>query len=256
MSSGRSIVLIHYAGHGYIDHGALYGLERANGRKVNLEMFMLGLAYDSSYLTDADLVDVVFILDCCYAHHATRAASKTARIVEILAATDDNNPEAFAPPRNTLTGKLKGEIARRKRDGHKFVEFAEVMQTLRSKHAAVKKPTHSVKLGACSVCLPFSGLTTVDPSAITPSLRAVFSVHIARNMSRDQLDEFVEWFRQLPPGVAITLEGAYETNLTLLIIQDPYSVYSKLAGIPGISLISETTSANICRHDEDSPSRC
>lgn len=244
---GRRIVLIHYAGHAYMHpiHHRLYAAETTYGRRdFNLDRFMLGLAVDDYYLLDAPEVDVVYLLDCCYAHEGLRDPSPTPRVVEIIAATDEATPRALSPPRNTLTGKLLGEIARQKRDGAQFIEFADLVQTLRSKERAVKKPSHHLKLGISSVCLPFSGLSRVDPCTLQPSLRAVFSVHIAEKMTRTELEQFVSWVNTLPSNFSITLEGAYETQSTLLLIQAAYSVFSKLSGIRGFNFIAETNSGN------------
>jgi hypothetical protein len=68
-----------------------------------------------------------------------------------------------------------------KRDGHHFVTLSEVKATIRG-NSFVVKPTHHVKLGV-SVCFSFTGVTRVHPNTIAPSLRVVFSVHIADNMT-------------------------------------------------------------------------
>ncbi|KAF3391762.1 hypothetical protein F1880_007431 [Penicillium rolfsii] len=186
---GKSIVLIHYAGHGEVRGGQLFAVEGLSRRSVNLQRFIDSVV--AGEVNDFDIADTdaVFILDCCYSYEATRAFNPTTRAVEILSASDDQTPEALAPLNNTLTRKLQGEAARRKREGHHFVILADVMATIRG-NSSVVKPTHHVKLGV-SVCFPFTSVTQIDPNTIAPSLRAVFSVRIAENMTRDQLDRFL-----------------------------------------------------------------
>jgi hypothetical protein len=241
---GKSIVLIHYAGHGEVRGEQLVAVEAGTRRVINLQQIIDSVVVGD--LQDFDIADTdsVFVLDCCYSHVATRALNPTTRVVEILSASDDNTPEALAPPRNALTGKLRGEIARRKRDGHHFVTLSEVMATIRG-NSSVVKPTHHVKLGV-SVCFSFTGVTRVHPNTIAPSLRVVFSVHIADNMTREQLDRFITWIESLPPGFAMDLDGVYPTNSTLLILQSGYGLFTNLAGYPGVTLISEVSSPN-CR---------
>jgi hypothetical protein len=125
-SVGRVVIMIHYAGHGFVKKGKLFASKDGTGGKpMNLSKFMVEPSLeDDYYLADTRNVDVVYILDCCYAHRATRGSVDVTRVVEILAATDDETPTAMSPPRNTLTGKLRGEIARRKRDGYQYVEMA------------------------------------------------------------------------------------------------------------------------------------
>ncbi|KAJ5124125.1 uncharacterized protein N7515_007950 [Penicillium bovifimosum] len=137
---------------------------------------------------------------------------------------------------------MRGEIARRKRDGHRFVIFSEVIAAIRANSPAVK-PTHQAKLGV-SVCFRFTGVTRVHPSTITPSLRAVFSVRIAENMTQEQLQRFLTWMETLPPAYTIELDGIYSTTSTLLIFQSAYALFADLAGYPGVTFISDVTSPN------------
>lgn len=239
---GKSIVLIHYAGHGEVRGGQLFAVEGLSRRSINLQRFIDTVVAGDVQDYDIADTDVVFVLDCCYSHAATRALNPTTRVVEILSASDDHTPEALAPPRNTLTGKLRGEIARCKRDGHHFVILSDVMATIRG-NSSVVKPTHHVKLGV-SVCFPFTGVTRINPNTIAPSLRAVFSVRIAENMTREQLDRFLTWIETLPPGFAMELDGIYPTTSTLLIFQSAYALFTNLAGYPGVTFISDVTSPN------------
>ncbi|OGM51126.1 hypothetical protein ABOM_000159 [Aspergillus bombycis] len=215
---------------------------RLSRRSINLQRIIDNVVAGDVQDFDIADTDAVFVLDCCYSHVATRALNPTTRVVEILAASDDHNPEAFTPPRNTLTGKLRGEIARRKRDGHHCVVLSDVMATIRG-NSPVVKPTHHVKLGV-SVCFPFAGVTYINPNTIAPSLRAVFSVRIVENINREQLNRFITWIEALPPGFAIELEGVYTTTSTLLIFQSAYALFKNLAGYPGVTLISDVTSPN------------
>ncbi|KAJ5101246.1 hypothetical protein NUU61_003468 [Penicillium alfredii] len=244
---GKSIVLMHYAGHGEIRGKQLFAVEGRSRRSINLQRFIDTVVAGDVQDFDIADTDAVFVLDCCYSHNshiATRAFNPTTRVVEILSASDDHTPEALTPPRNTLTGKLWGEIARRKRDGHHFVGLSDVMATLRE-NSPVVKPTHHVKLGV-SVCFSFAGVTRVNPNTISPSLRTVFSVHIAENMTREQLDGFLTWIETLPPRFSMDLDGIYPTNSILLILQSSYALFTNLAGYAGVTFISDVTSSN-CR---------
>jgi hypothetical protein len=239
---GKSIVLIHYGGHGEVRGEQLFAVEGLSRRSTNLQRFIDTVVAGEVQDFDIADTDAVFVLDCCYSHVATRALNPTTRVVEILSASDEHTPEALTPPRNTLTGKLRGEIARRKRDGHHFVILSDVMATIRG-NSSVVRPTHHVKLGV-SVCFPFTGVTQINPNTIAPSLRAVFSVRIAENMTREQLDRFVTWIEALPPGFALELDGIYTTTSTLLIFQSAYALFTNLAGYPGVTFISDVRSPN------------
>ncbi|KAJ5688653.1 hypothetical protein N7462_003045 [Penicillium macrosclerotiorum] len=239
---GKSIVLIHYAGHGEIRGDQLFAVDDLSRQRINLQRFIDTVVAGDVQDFDIADTDAVFFLDCCYSHIAIRALNSTTRVVEILAASDDSTPEAFAPPRNTLTGKLRGEIARRKHYGHRFVILSDVMATIRA-NSPVVKPTHHIKLGV-SACFPFTGVTRINPNTIAPSLRAVFSVRITENMTREQLDRFITWISTLPPGIDIELDGVYTTTSTLLIFQSAYTLFTNVAGYPGLTFISDVTSPN------------
>ncbi|KAL4922820.1 hypothetical protein BDW62DRAFT_215766 [Aspergillus aurantiobrunneus] len=195
-------------------------------------------------------VDVLFIFDCCYGYVACRAAEPSPRIVEFIAATEPSSPLALAPPRNTVTNKLLGEIKRRQREGYYHVEIADVVESLRSREAAVKRPTHGLKVGANSICLPFSRRLTLDPTRNDPALKAVFSVHLLDDMSKEEKKQFVDWLRTLPPRASMTLEGIYPTGSTCLIMTSAWGIWSKLAGMKGFKHISDITGPNTLSHRE------
>lgn len=254
---GKSIVMIHYAGHGEVRGGQLFAVEGRSRRNLNIQRFIDTVVAGDIDDYDIGDTDTVWVLDCCYSHVAARALNPTNRVVEILSVGDDNTPEALTPPRNTLTEKVEGEIARRKRDGHRFVILSDVMATIRGNSSAVK-PTHHIKLGV-SVCFPFSGVAQINPSTISPSLRAVFSVRISENMTQEQLNKFVTWIESLPPAFGMELDATYTTSSTLLILQSAYTLFLNVAGYPGVTLISDVKTPNYRRflgqkHREEGPS--
>ncbi|BCS17286.1 uncharacterized protein APUU_10114S [Aspergillus puulaauensis] len=245
-TNGRAIVVVHYAGRGAQDNNSLLLVERTRGNAFCAMAFLISTVIPSKGygLGDEDKVDVLFIFDCCYSFIARRAPQPKQRIVEVIAATDENQPEAFSSPRNTITAKLAGEVKRRERDGHRYVEIADVVATLRDRPNAVKKPSHGLRLGAVSICIPFSGLVAVDPQRLPSALRVVFGVHIADNLTATTLRSFVNWIRTLPENSSITLEGVYPTASTLLILCSPWSTWSKLNGIRGFSFMAEVREGN------------
>lgn len=256
-TNGRCVVLLHYAGHGQLDDSDnLVLVESGSGGKtVDSGRYFHGLADNDAYLLDdCSNVDVCYFLDCRYAHAAKRGPALAPRVVEIIAATDELGPFANQPPGRTFTAKVSGEVVFRERQGHQFVEIAELVQTLRANAETrrqqdtspevAKKPTHHIRLGCRSICLPFNGLRSIDPATIPPSLRAVFSIHMAENMKDNEIADLLRWIQTLPPSVSLSLDGVYKTSSTLLIFESAYHVFSKLDGLPGVSLISEATGTN------------
>ncbi|KAJ6024400.1 hypothetical protein N7540_005197 [Penicillium herquei] len=157
-ANGRTIVILHYTGHGsFTPTGGLWGYETPSGRRFNLEHYFLRPAFQPfCSLSKTDQVDILYILDCPYKQITARllADDPFIRTVEVLAATDDDTLSAFAPPRNTLTGKIMHEIVRRKLAAYPFVEFANIIETPSALPKVVKKPIHRLQMGISSICLP------------------------------------------------------------------------------------------------------
>ncbi|OJJ71947.1 hypothetical protein ASPBRDRAFT_196077 [Aspergillus brasiliensis CBS 101740] len=125
--------------------------------------------------------------------------------------------------------------------------MAHLIQTLRARPNAIKKPTHGITIGNHSICLPLTGLANVDPTSIAPTLRAVFSVYLARTMKKEDVEELANWVKTLPPGMDISLDGVYTAGSMYYILSSAYSVYLKVAGRPGYKLVAEVTSHNLVR---------
>ncbi|OJJ42433.1 hypothetical protein ASPZODRAFT_137248 [Penicilliopsis zonata CBS 506.65] len=245
-TTGRSVVMVHYAGHGMLGpNGNLLGVEGASNRRFDAQRCLVEILD----LLDSTIVDTLFVFDCCYSFAACRAPEVSGRIVEIIGASDNTPLFTNSPPGNTLTAKLEGEIRFRQRQGHRYIEFADVVQTLRSRENAVK-PAHTLRIGASSICLPLNGLNTINPLHIPPTHRAVFSVYISNDMSQQELDQFAALLRSFPRNASITLDGVYPTGSICLILSSAYAVYSKLAGMQGYRFIAEATGSNLLRQQE------
>ncbi|RAL04242.1 uncharacterized protein BO80DRAFT_486636 [Aspergillus ibericus CBS 121593] len=125
----HNLMIFHYAGHGMRKGGSFTFAEtRAAKKTLDADHALL----NNIKVCSAERIDALIILDCCYAHVATRAPIIPNRIVEVIAATSIQTPAARSAPHNTFTVKLAGEVARRRRAGHKNVEFADIFQSLRS----------------------------------------------------------------------------------------------------------------------------
>src|SRR5947207_9180916 len=89
-SPGRSIVLVHYAGHGKIDRNGDLVFQanfKSHQRSFRFRNTFLDIVSENSPFSESNpSVDVVFILDSCYSGRATRAATNVSRVVEVLAA--------------------------------------------------------------------------------------------------------------------------------------------------------------------------
>ncbi|PLB46686.1 hypothetical protein P170DRAFT_219342 [Aspergillus steynii IBT 23096] len=239
-TAGRTLILIHYAGHGMQGIQGHLNFASSHGRAFRVDTALLGPVMN---LTSSEPVDVVFIFDSCYSHLATRDATMGGRIVEVLAATNQQNPTTYGPGQySSFTGKLANEILARKRRGDESIEFAELIEHLRLT-SPLGKPIHSTVIGCNSVRLWFPGKEGFDSTRTEtpPSLYAVFSLRISRSLRQEEIDDFVVWLRKIPRRFGLSLDAVYETESQTLIFRGAYSFFSKLVGTSCVKLIAETT---------------
>ncbi|RDK47083.1 hypothetical protein M752DRAFT_262021 [Aspergillus phoenicis ATCC 13157] len=178
--SDHNLLIFHYAGHGFIKNGQLTFAETATAEKT------------------------------LNAGISTRAPIISNRVVEILAATSTQIPRNRILPENTFTAKLAEEIACRKRSGHKYVEIADVFQTLRSRGERDRlRPTHALLVGVESVVLPLDGSCAVDPVTVAPMCTALFSVSVAKEMTAEELRQLSSWMKNLPCFAGLEVDKGY-----------------------------------------------
>jgi hypothetical protein len=178
---------------------------------------LISMATDKIILNGSSPVDVVFVLDCCASFLATKGASVTSRIVEVVAAVDACHPRAFVPGQAvSFSAKLATKVAYLKGQGVSSIELAELIAALRIESPA-RKPTHMVRLGTSSVRLYFPASIS-SRSMGTPKLQAVFQVHVADDFTQDELKDLIRWVHSLSPWVKLKLEGVFDTASTCFIL--------------------------------------
>ena len=88
---GDSVVILHYAGHGRENVLGRFELCSLSGRVIAVDHLLRDVL--SEYVIPFDeRVDVVVILDCCFAFLASRSNEPNYRRVDILSASDERNP--------------------------------------------------------------------------------------------------------------------------------------------------------------------
>jgi hypothetical protein len=107
---GRSIVIVHYSGHGGANYLNKLELCSLSGKKIAANGFLLDITTDMMVGLDQP-IDSIVIFDCCYSFLVARNTNSQSRIVEILSAGDKSDPVGFAAgTKNSLTSKLLIEI--------------------------------------------------------------------------------------------------------------------------------------------------
>ncbi|OGM39467.1 hypothetical protein ABOM_011923 [Aspergillus bombycis] len=108
--TGRTIILIHYGGHGLNRNQELHFCNATGRKHFDVNRNMLDIMDSKSAITDSDNIDIVCIFDSCYSYLVTREYTGHNGVVEILAAVDEDSRLAFSPGlRASFTGKLYAE---------------------------------------------------------------------------------------------------------------------------------------------------
>ncbi|KAK2736888.1 hypothetical protein FQN55_001383 [Onygenales sp. PD_40] len=265
---GRSLVMVHYAGHGSLNHfdRLIFQANQHEPRSVQFADAFLNHVSESSDFTQHDPdVDVVMIIDSCCSGAATRTISpQIPRVVEILAACKAD-ASALGNQLNTSIGgkvriqnrtfsaKLADIVAKQKGKGEPL-SFAEMMGIIDQNSPKIK-PFYELLLGSASIRLPFPTQSLTAATKISPSAeayRAVFSVHLSGALTNDALQDLVKWIRTLDLSMDIKVDAVYQTNSVGLIIEAPFHVYAQLNSLQGIRLVFENTTGNKLPHVNES----
>lgn len=238
---GDSVVILHYAGHGRENVLGRLELCSLSGRVIAVDHLLRDVL--SEYVIPFDeRVDVVVILDCCFAFLASRTNEPNYRRVDILSGSEERNPTALgAKKTNSFTAKLLIEARLRAQNGDRIIEMSSLIDRL-IQTSPVKKPAYAGKLGPGSIILPLvSTVQSVASRPSVPGLMATFSVHVSDNFTDSELRDLVRWVGNLPKSKSATLrlEGIKKTNSFLFVFQAPLNSFYRVMGCPDITLICE-----------------
>ncbi|KAJ9349271.1 hypothetical protein DTO027B9_7671 [Paecilomyces variotii] len=247
-ATGRSLVLIHYAGHGGASDSNELTLNSTSGKIA--ASLLVSLLVDEILLPFDAPLDIILIFDCCYSFPAARKPNPKSRIVEILTAGDDRDPIAFsAGTQLSFTSKVLVEVRKRAQNGEKFIEVVDLIDTLR-KSSPVKTPSYAAKVGMGSITLPLAQIP-ITPSTSPmrrnpPGPLATFSLHVSKTFSRDELKELVKWIGTFPKtkGASMKLENVKQTSSLVFIFEASRLSYLRICGLPGMLLICENETAD------------
>ncbi|KAB8270651.1 hypothetical protein BDV30DRAFT_241263 [Aspergillus minisclerotigenes] len=242
MCDGRALVMVHYAGHGMESPSGELLLCGPGDKNIQASFALFSNVDDKAQI---DSVDVIFILDCCWSHLATRSADNRERVTEVVAATSFQDPTANIPgSRVSLTARLSAAIAKAVGQKHEHIEFAELVRDLRAEDTPTK-PTHGLLAGTRSIRLKLPGSHAPFALPGPATLKAYFSIRVHPSVGQNGLNAVADWINRLPPHVVFEIDRVFETQSQCWVVYADWALYSKLAGLPGIALICETKGVDI-----------
>ncbi|KAL1884946.1 hypothetical protein Plec18167_001603 [Paecilomyces lecythidis] len=242
-ADGRSIIVIHYAGHG-VPSSSSGELLFTNSRGKTIKAAAIIALLENSLPKDMP-VDILLIFDCC-GNFLARTLTPDSRLIEIITAGNKRDSIAFESTRNTsLTFELFMEVRSRARKSHLFVEVVDIVSEIR-RTSPVKTPHHTSLLGIGSIRLPLGSNSAAMSNAIMgriypPLARyaATFSIHTSHTYDAKELEQLSSWIVNPEGDCKLTLEYVKETSSTLFIFEAPYTAFLRIQGLPGVTLLAE-----------------
>ena len=184
----------------------------------------------------------------------------------------------------TFTSRVADEVAREVGKGAVDISLADIVSTLRQHSSSDRMPVYQLKAGTLGIRIPnlknipvpshqrtlsqhqreqaalstpaFSSVLlsitspshgSLQPSATTPGLSAVFQVHLkAVDPTGPEAQKFLDWLFSLGAELGIELIGVYKTNsTTTMLFHVPWVLWAHLDGLPGFELVCEPTGRNL-----------
>lgn len=190
----------------------------------------------------------------------------------------------FARTQNeTFTSRVADEVAREVGKGAVSISLADIVSTLRQHSSSDRMPVYQLKAGTFGIRIPNlknipvphhqrtlsqhqrrqAALSTpasssvlssiispthgsLQPSAPTPGLSAVFQVHLkVVDPTGPEAQKLLDWLFSLGAELGIELMGVYKTKSTTMLFHVPWVLWAHLDGLSGFELVCEPTGRNM-----------
>ncbi|KAK9329149.1 hypothetical protein V1520DRAFT_392535 [Lipomyces starkeyi] len=244
----RSLLIIVYIGHAVIDtESNRLQLISENG-KQKLLWNMIHEPFLASTDDSLQNVDVLAVLDCCYAGSAVRAGGN--RSVQLLAACDDGSTVRSRKDGVTFTQRLRRAAYALQNAGKVLVSVETLYGELqRSKPPTAPDTVHKIIGSARPLVLP---LKHRSPSSLGHSVpcgnetTVLFKFSLAGGPNDVVLSEFQQLTKTIPGEFKVTIENAYESNSVVFLCRSSWETFARLrstldcvfiASIKGASLV-------------------
>ncbi|KAK9368167.1 hypothetical protein V1509DRAFT_640055 [Lipomyces kononenkoae] len=233
VSGARSLLIIAYIGHGIIDtesNGLQLIPENGSQKMPWSDIHELILACTFGFTQN---LDVLAVLDCCYAGSAVRAGAK--RTVQLLAAGGERSKVRSRTHGVSFTRRFLQAAFVLKNAGNLYVNVENIFGELqRLKPSKAPDAVHQIIGNAHPLVLPLNHLSPSNPgkNLEEPSSNetsVLFKISLAGRPSNVILKDFQQICKTIPPEFKITLERAYESNSVLLICRASWETFTRIS---------------------------
>ncbi|KAK9489772.1 hypothetical protein V1508DRAFT_442382 [Lipomyces doorenjongii] len=249
----RSLLIIAYIGHAIVDteSNRLQLISENGTQKIfwsTIHEFCLTSTDD--FMQN---LDVLAILDCCYAGSAVRAGG--GRSVQLLAACDGRSTVRSRKDGVTFIQRFRRAAYALRNVGNLSVNVETLFCELqRSKTATTQDAVHKIIGNARPLVLPLKqGSSSIPRQSLYSNIETsvLFKISLAGGPGSAILREFVRLTVNIPPEFKITLENAYESNSVVLLCRASWETFVRLgstldcvfvASVKGPSLVHDEVS--------------
>lgn len=187
-----------------------------------------------------DSVDVIFTLDCCWPHLATRSADHRERGYGGRGGHRFPRPNReYTWQQGVLDSTALGSYCKGLKPEIRTYRVRRAGQRLAGRRYAKEAYTWLTRWNKIN---PAQAPGITRPIALRgpATLRAYFSIRVHSSVGQSGLDARADWINRLPPHIVFEIDRVFETESQCWVVYADWALYSKLAGLPGIALICET----------------
>ena len=266
-----------------LDQGLVFAAKPGSKQTFRFDWVLEGPLTDSNAFPNSDVLLILDSCYSGIATRNTTPTSQSVEIVAAVGDTQKalgNRSDIGGIQNRTFTSKLANLIAIQVgRPENSSVSFADLISELRRVGQPDRLPEYRLRVGKVGIRVPILGRASIplhmrvhSSSSSTQAQRraesssssqntnqslsipfptadeeytAVFKAHISdADANSGEVGKLIEWIHALYPGVGLEIAGVYQTRSTTIIFHTPWSLWAKLAGLPGFSLICEAFGRN------------
>ncbi|KAK9321900.1 hypothetical protein V1517DRAFT_308453 [Lipomyces orientalis] len=226
----RSLLIVAYIGHGVIDieSNRLQLISENGSQKMPWSVIHSNiLACEDDSMQN---MDVLAVLDCCYAGSAVRAGGN--RSVQLLVSCDDRHTVRSRTDVVSFTQRFRQAACALKNAGNLSVSVESLYGELqRLKPPGAPDAVHKIIGNARPLVLsvnrrPSSNLERPNPSSNETNV--LFKISLTGGPCDVILNDFLQLLKTIPPEFKVTLEEAYESTSVVFVCRASWETFARL----------------------------
>ncbi|KAJ8098697.1 hypothetical protein POJ06DRAFT_296511 [Lipomyces tetrasporus] len=256
----RSLLIIAYMGHGIIDiESKSLQLISENGS----QRMLWSMIHDVILASTDDSIqnlDVLAVLDCCYAGSAVRAGGK--RSVQLLASCDERRTVRSRKDGVTFTQRIRNAAFALKNAGNLSVSVESLFGELqRSKPRKAADAAHKIIGNARPLVLalklpssspPGQAVSSSSPGEVESSsneTNVLFKISLSGGPTDMILGEFLQLVKRISLEFKVTVEDAVESNSVVILCRASWEAFVRLRSTLDCAFVASVKGPSLLRDE-------